>query len=127
MAHALAIVTPLAGVWLGRYIDRKARREERDRVESFEFRKDASRILGKAGLTLRAMDPLDYAALAGLPTIELRIEIRGQEADEVRPQLSELAVRWPDAAAKGNHREAPRSCPRTIDHGRQEHIGNVER
>lgn len=46
------------------------------------------------------MDPLDYAALAVLPTIELRIVTRTKEANEIRPELSELAVRWPEAAGE---------------------------
>lgn len=67
-------------------------------MESFEFRKDASRVLGQAGLTLRAMDPLDYAAVAGLDAIESRIDKRRREADEIRPELSQFAVRWSKAA-----------------------------
>jgi hypothetical protein len=118
----------LAGVVVGAFLQAFTRRFEQERLERWELQKDASRILGRAGLSLRAGNPVDYAGRSR-QTLETRVAAREAEANEIRPSLSELAVRWPEAAddlfiVERRMGQAPRLLMRVINEASDE--GNQE-
>jgi hypothetical protein len=65
---------------------------------------DAADVIGEARITLRAMRPSQYAALATTQGYDIPAEIekRRSEADQLRPRLAALANKAPAAALELN-------------------------
>lgn len=95
----IAVVGTLSGVGIGWWLDRKTRREERVANDRTELLNTAASVLGETKLTLEASNPLPFAAFASKEKRE-EVELRRIEADRVRPQLSVLAIRWPEAESE---------------------------
>ena len=104
----LTVAGSLAGVWLGAHLSAKNQRADRSARKADDLFKEAADVIGEARITLRAMRPSQYAALATTEGYDIPAEIekRRTEADRLRPRLATLANKAPVAAVELNAVEA---------------------